>query len=129
MLIQAILRLDVSYTIQVEEVESTINERKLVLEFADRLGFEARSVVPASMGWRCSQGRTSAWSRVSVGRNSLPALEDVGPRRTPAPSPVAQERSSYAEARGSEASRSPLAARRRLSSGLRERDRARPMAA
>jgi asparagine synthase (glutamine-hydrolysing) len=45
-LIQAILKLDVSYTIQFEEFESTINERKLVLEFAARHGFEPRIVVP-----------------------------------------------------------------------------------
>jgi asparagine synthase (glutamine-hydrolysing) len=45
-LIQAILKLDVSYTIQFEEFERTINERKLVLEFAERLGFEPRIVVP-----------------------------------------------------------------------------------
>jgi asparagine synthase (glutamine-hydrolysing) len=45
-LIQAILKLDVSYTIQFEEFESTINERKLVLEFGERLGFEPRIVVP-----------------------------------------------------------------------------------
>lgn len=45
-LIQAILKLDVSYTVQFQEFESTINERKLVLEFAERLGFEPRIVVP-----------------------------------------------------------------------------------
>jgi len=36
----------VSYTVQFQEFESTINERKLVLEFAERLGFEPRIVVP-----------------------------------------------------------------------------------
>jgi len=45
-LIQAILKLDVTYTVQFEEFENTINERKLVLEFAERLGFEPRMVVP-----------------------------------------------------------------------------------
>jgi len=45
-LIQAILKLDVTYTVQFEEFENTINERKLVLEFAERLGFEPRIVVP-----------------------------------------------------------------------------------
>jgi asparagine synthase (glutamine-hydrolysing) len=45
-LIQAILKLDVSYTVQFQEFESTINEKKLVLEFAERLGFEPRIVVP-----------------------------------------------------------------------------------
>jgi asparagine synthase (glutamine-hydrolysing) len=45
-LIQAILKVDVSYTIQFEEFASTINERQLVLEFGERLGFEPRIVVP-----------------------------------------------------------------------------------
>jgi len=45
-LIQAVLKLDVTYTVQFEEFENTINERKLVLEFAERLGFEPRMVVP-----------------------------------------------------------------------------------
>lgn len=45
-LIQAVLKLPVSYTVQFEEFKSTINERDLVLEFAQRFGFEARMVVP-----------------------------------------------------------------------------------
>lgn len=45
-LIQAILKLDVSYTVQFAEFESTINERQYVVEFASRLGFEPRIVTP-----------------------------------------------------------------------------------
>jgi asparagine synthase (glutamine-hydrolysing) len=45
-LIQAVLKLDVSYTVQFEEFEHTINERDLVKEFAQHAGFEARMVVP-----------------------------------------------------------------------------------
>jgi len=45
-LIQAVLKLDVSYTVQFQEFERTINERDLVVEFAKRHAFEARIVVP-----------------------------------------------------------------------------------
>jgi len=45
-LIQAVLKLDVSYTVQFEEFKSTINERDLVVEFATRHGFEPRIVTP-----------------------------------------------------------------------------------
>lgn len=45
-LIQAILRLDVSYTVQFAEFEATINERGYVLEFASKFGFEPRIVTP-----------------------------------------------------------------------------------
>jgi asparagine synthase (glutamine-hydrolysing) len=45
-LIQAVLKLDVSYTVQFQEFEHTINERDLVVEFAQRHGFEPRMVVP-----------------------------------------------------------------------------------
>ncbi len=45
-LVQAIVRCDVSYTVQFSEFESTINERQYVVEFAERLGFEPRIVTP-----------------------------------------------------------------------------------
>lgn len=45
-LIQAIVRCDVSYTVQFAEFEATINERDYVLEFASRAGFEPRMLVP-----------------------------------------------------------------------------------
>jgi asparagine synthase (glutamine-hydrolysing) len=45
-LIQAVLKLDVSYTVQFAEFENTINERDYVLEFAQKLGFEPRIVAP-----------------------------------------------------------------------------------
>lgn len=45
-LIQAVLKLDVSYTVQFSEFEQTINERQYVNEFARKLGFEARIVTP-----------------------------------------------------------------------------------
>jgi asparagine synthase (glutamine-hydrolysing) len=45
-LIQAIVKCDVSYTVQFAEFENTINERQYVLEFAERLGFEPRIVTP-----------------------------------------------------------------------------------
>lgn len=45
-LIQAVLKLDVSYTVQFQEFERTINERDLVLEFSKKLGFEPRIVMP-----------------------------------------------------------------------------------
>lgn len=45
-LIQAILKLDVTYTVQFQEFETTINERDLVVEFAKKLGFEPRIVTP-----------------------------------------------------------------------------------
>jgi asparagine synthase (glutamine-hydrolysing) len=45
-LIQAVLKLDVSYTVQFTEFEDTINEKALVREFAGALGFEPRIVTP-----------------------------------------------------------------------------------
>ncbi len=45
-LIQAVLKLDVSYTVQFSEFEQTINERDLVREFAQHAGFESRIVTP-----------------------------------------------------------------------------------
>ncbi len=45
-LIQAILSLDVTYTVQFEEFINKINERDLVLEFAAQRGFEARMITP-----------------------------------------------------------------------------------
>lgn len=45
-LIQAVLKLPVTYTVQFEEFKNTINERDLVIEFAERFGFEPRIVVP-----------------------------------------------------------------------------------
>jgi asparagine synthase (glutamine-hydrolysing) len=45
-LIQAIVKCDVSYTVQFSEFEHTINEREYVFEFAERLGFEPRIVTP-----------------------------------------------------------------------------------
>ena len=45
-LVQAIVRCDVSYTIQFSEFEETINERDYVFEFARQLGFEPRIVTP-----------------------------------------------------------------------------------
>jgi asparagine synthase (glutamine-hydrolysing) len=45
-LIQAILALDVTYTIQFEEFIEKINERDLVQEFAAKRGFEARIITP-----------------------------------------------------------------------------------
>jgi asparagine synthase (glutamine-hydrolysing) len=45
-LIQAVLKLDVSYTVQFAEFASTINERDLVVEFSKKLGFEPRIVMP-----------------------------------------------------------------------------------
>jgi asparagine synthase (glutamine-hydrolysing) len=45
-LIQAVLELDVSYTVQFAEFEKTINEKAYVLEFAKALGFEPRIVTP-----------------------------------------------------------------------------------
>ncbi len=45
-LIQAMLRCDVSYTVQFDEFEKSINERDLVFEFAKEAGFEPRIVTP-----------------------------------------------------------------------------------
>ena len=45
-LIQAVLRCDVTYTVQFAEFESTINERDYVVEFARWQGFEPRIVTP-----------------------------------------------------------------------------------
>jgi asparagine synthase (glutamine-hydrolysing) len=45
-LIQAVLRCDVSYTVQFTEFEETINEKAYVREFAGTLGFEPRIVTP-----------------------------------------------------------------------------------
>lgn len=45
-LIQALLRFDVSYTIQFEEFRDTINEQDFVEEFAREFAFEARIVTP-----------------------------------------------------------------------------------
>lgn len=45
-LVQAIVKCDVSYTVQFSEFENTINERDYVLEFARHLGFEPRIVTP-----------------------------------------------------------------------------------
>ena len=45
-LVQAVLMLDTSYTLQFAEFEETINEKELVLEFAQKRGFDARIVTP-----------------------------------------------------------------------------------
>jgi asparagine synthase (glutamine-hydrolysing) len=45
-LIQAVLRLDVSYTVQFREFADTINEEQYVVEFGQHLGFEPRIVTP-----------------------------------------------------------------------------------
>ena len=45
-LIQAVLKLPVTYTVQFAEFEQTIDERSSVVEFAERLGFEPRILVP-----------------------------------------------------------------------------------
>lgn len=45
-LIQAVLSLDVTYTVQFEEFIEKINERELVNEFAAKRGFEARIITP-----------------------------------------------------------------------------------
>jgi asparagine synthase (glutamine-hydrolysing) len=45
-LIQAVLKLDVSYTVQFSEFEQTINERDYVVEFARHANFESRIVTP-----------------------------------------------------------------------------------
>ena len=45
-LIQAVLKLDVAYTVQFEEFIDKINERDLVQEFAQKLGFEPRIITP-----------------------------------------------------------------------------------
>lgn len=45
-LIQAILQLPVTYTVQFEEFIDKINERDLVQEFAKKLGFEPRIITP-----------------------------------------------------------------------------------
>lgn len=45
-LIQAVLKLDVTYTCQFKEFEKSINERALVQEFAQQAGFEARMLSP-----------------------------------------------------------------------------------
>jgi asparagine synthase (glutamine-hydrolysing) len=45
-LVQAIVRCEVSYTVQFSEFEETINERDYVFEFARQLGFEPRIVTP-----------------------------------------------------------------------------------
>ena len=45
-LIQAILKLPVTYTVQFQEFKQTIDEESLVKEYADYLGFEARILRP-----------------------------------------------------------------------------------
>jgi len=45
-LVQAIVKCEVSYTVQFSEFEDTINERDYVFEFARQLGFEPRIVTP-----------------------------------------------------------------------------------
>ena len=45
-LIQAILKLPVTYTVQFAEFKQTIDEQSYVTEFAKKLGFEARIVTP-----------------------------------------------------------------------------------
>jgi asparagine synthase (glutamine-hydrolysing) len=50
-LIQAVLKFDVSYTVQFAEFQSTINEEQYVREFASKLGFEARIVRPTREGF------------------------------------------------------------------------------
>jgi len=45
-LVQALVKCDVSYTVQFSEFERTINERDYVVEFAQHLGFEPRIVTP-----------------------------------------------------------------------------------
>lgn len=45
-LIQAMLKLDVTYTVQFREFAGTIDEEKYVVELAEHLGFDARIIVP-----------------------------------------------------------------------------------
>lgn len=45
-LVQAVLKLDTSYTLQFAEFEDTINEKEYVVEFAEKVGFDARIVTP-----------------------------------------------------------------------------------
>jgi asparagine synthase (glutamine-hydrolysing) len=70
-LIQAVLKLDVSYTVQFQEFERTINERDLVKEFAAQLGFEPRMVVPTRDEFLSTFGDLARYIEFPVGSFSV----------------------------------------------------------
>ncbi len=70
-LIQAVLRCDVSYTVQFAEFEDTINEKQYVLEFAERLGFEPRIVTPTRDDFLETFPELARFIEFPVGSSSL----------------------------------------------------------
>ncbi len=70
-LIQAVLKLDVSYTVQFAEFEETINERAFVTEYAARLGFEPRIVTPTREDFLASFSDLARFIEFPVGSFSV----------------------------------------------------------
>jgi asparagine synthase (glutamine-hydrolysing) len=70
-LVQAILKCDVSYTVQFSEFEETINERDYVTEFAERLKFEPRIVTPTRNEFLDSFGDLARFIEFPVGSFSV----------------------------------------------------------
>ncbi|HEY4119149.1 MAG TPA: asparagine synthase (glutamine-hydrolyzing) [Byssovorax sp.] len=70
-LIQAILKLPVSYTVQFPEFERTINERDYVVEFAGKLGFEPRIVTPTRDEFLASFSDLARYIEFPVGSFSV----------------------------------------------------------
>jgi asparagine synthase (glutamine-hydrolysing) len=70
-LIQAMLRFDVTYTVQFAEFESTINEREYVLELSKKLGFEPRWVVPTRDQFLASFSDLARYIEFPVGSFSV----------------------------------------------------------
>ena len=70
-LIQAMLKLPVSYTVQFPEFERTINERDYVVEFAGKLGFEPRIVTPTRDEFLASFSDLARYIEFPVGSFSV----------------------------------------------------------
>lgn len=70
-LIQAVLGLDTTYTVQFTEFEATINERDYVREFAARRGFESRIVTPTRQDFLETFSDLARAIEVPVGSQSV----------------------------------------------------------
>jgi asparagine synthase (glutamine-hydrolysing) len=70
-LIQAVLGIDVSYTVQFAEFEGTINEKEYVLEFAKHKGFEPRIVTPTREDFLATFSELARYIEFPVGSFSV----------------------------------------------------------
>lgn len=70
-LVQAVLKCPVSYTVQFNEFEKTINEKQYVTEFAEHLKFEPRIVTPTRDEFLDSFGDLARFIEFPVGSFSV----------------------------------------------------------